>query len=134
MTPQNVPQLTQRVANLENAVADLMRNVAEQGTDIARVQSDVSSNTEMIRALAPLVSQLATVAEAQRNLKDAMTELRHDWRQDVKHFDEEIEKISVGQDRDQRDSRNFRRVLLGIGITAILSPVGTLIVALLNQP
>jgi hypothetical protein len=111
-----------------------MRNVAEQGTDIARVQSDVSSNTEMIRALAPLVSQLATVAEAQRNLKDAMNNLRLDWRQDVKHFDEEIEKISTGQDRDQRDSRNFRRVLLGIGVTAVLSPIGTLIVALLNQP
>jgi hypothetical protein len=87
----------------------------------------------MIRALAPLVSQLATVAEAQRNLKDAMTELRHDWRQDVKHFDQEIEKIATGQERDQQDSKNFRRMLYVTIVAAVLSPIGTLLVAVVSQ-
>lgn len=127
MTPDDVPRngTAERLSRLE-------RTVAAHGASIARIEGDVSNNTQMIRALAPLVSQLATVAEAQRNLKDAMIELRHDWRDDVKHFDEEIEKISSGQERDQRESRNFRRMLIGIGIAAILSPIGTLIVALLQ--
>jgi chromosome segregation ATPase len=128
MTPEDVPRngTAERLSRLE-------RTVASQGSDIARIQSDVSNNTQMIRALAPLVSQLATVAEAQRNLKDAMTELRHDWRQDVKHFDQEIEKIATGQERDQQDSKNFRRMLYVTIVAAVLSPIGTLLVAVVSQ-
>lgn len=138
MSPEDVPGPL--LPGFESRITQLERTVATHGTDIARIQSDVSNNTQMIRALAPLISQLATVAEAQRSLERAVDDLRKEWRDDVKHFDGEIEKlgdhldeeigkISAGQDRDKRDTKNFRYALYVAIVAAVLSPFGTLLVA-----
>lgn len=100
---------------------------------LSRVESDVSNLNHLIRAVAPLVGDFRELSVEQRNLTKAVDELKLEWRDDVRHFDAEIEKISAGQDRDQRDSRNFRRMIYGIGLAAILSPIGTLTVALLQS-
>lgn len=121
----------------------LERTVSDHAAVIARMQGDISSNTEMIRALAPIVAQLATVAEAQRNLKDAMIELRHDWRSDVKHFDEEIETLSrttkdqfnaltTNQQEDRRSWVNFQRLLWLTIISVFLTSGLGLLIAVLS--
>jgi septal ring factor EnvC (AmiA/AmiB activator) len=133
MTPEPRNGVESRLSQLERAVSNHGTAIANHGADIARIQSDVSNNTQMIRALAPLISQLATVAEAQRNLEQVVQSLRTEWREDVKHFDTEIEKVVDGQVTEQRDNRNYRRMLVGIGIAAVLSPIGTLVVAMVQN-
>lgn len=116
-------------------LARLERAVSQHGTDIARVDAQTSSNTELIRAMGPLVAQLATVAEAQRHLQSGVDDLKREWRDDVKHFDAEIEKITKGQQQEARDTQNYRRTLIGVGLAAALSPIGTIIVnIMLNKP
>ena len=110
---------------------DLERIVAQHGSDIARIQTETSANTEMIRALAPLVSQLATVAEAQRHLQSGFDDLKREWREDVKHFDLEVEKIRVGIDREERDSTMYRRSIVAVCVAAMLSPICTVVVSLI---
>jgi predicted nucleic acid-binding Zn-ribbon protein len=128
--PPDVPNggLSERLARLE-------RTVSQYGTDIARIEAQVSSNTELIRAMGPLVSQLATVMAEQRHLQMGIDDLKREWRDDVRHFDTEIEKITEGQAQEARDSRSYRRTLTSVGIAAILSPVFTVVINILfNKP
>lgn len=85
--------------------------------------------------MGPLVAQLATVSEAQRHLQAGVDELKREWRSDVQHFDDEIEKITKGQEQEARDSQLYRRTLVGVALAAVLSPVCSIIIAVLaNAP
>jgi hypothetical protein len=99
-----------RLGRLETAVARL-----EQRTD------DLSTD---VRTLTPLIVAVAEVkiTVSQIQLDGASTRAA-------------VEALKTSIDQRQmdasRDSKNFRRTLVGIGIAAVLSPVGTLVVTLL---
>lgn len=101
-----------RVGVLERTVAKLEQRYEDLAIDV--------------RALSPLIIATAEMRMQIGHLEAEMAELIRTSQ------DAEKTRQKEREDR-QRDDRNFRRTLVGIGIAAILSPIGTLVVALLSQ-
>ena len=96
---------------------------------IARVEADISHHDHMIRALAALPAQLATVTEAQANLTRAVGELKATLQETRAHFDEEVGKLSkrLEEMEDDRVTR-FRWLVgvLGVAAMIVLTTLGLL--------
>jgi uncharacterized protein YoxC len=96
-----------RLGRLETAVARL-----EQRTD------DLSTD---VRTLTPLVIKVAeigvTIAQVQTETHAIKT------------------AIEARRENERKDARSLRNILVGVGVTAFLSPIGAIIVAVVvNRP
>jgi hypothetical protein len=118
-----------RLGRLETAVARLEQRTDDLATDV--------------RTLAPLVVAVAevklTISQVQREQTDvhrAVEAISQRLDQEARDRAAEREKRTQGdkerRTEERRDSRNFRRTLIGIGIAAVLSPVATLVITLVS--
>lgn len=101
---------------------------------MARLEQRTDDLATDVRTLAPLVVAVAEVKLAishvemdARDTRQAIDGLKTELKQreEQREKDEKERRVS-----EQRDSRNFRRTLIGIAIAAVLSPIGTIIVAI----
>lgn len=108
---------------------------------MARLEQRTDDLATDVRTLAPLVVAVAevklTISQVQREQGDVhkmVEEINRRLDQEAKdRMSERDSRRREEQDRrveERRDSRNFRRTLIGIGIAAVLSPIGTLIITL----
>lgn len=112
-----------RLGRLETAVARL-----EQRTD--GLSTDVRTLTPLVVAVAEIKLTIVQIQGDMRSTNGAMDGI-------VNRMDREAEARRKGQEEramnEQRDSRNFKRTLIGVGIAAVLSPLGTLIIAAIQS-
>lgn len=99
-----------RLGRLETAVARL-----EQRTD------DLSTD---VRTLAPLIVEVAKI-------QVAMSQIQVEARSTHQAVDDLKRSIEKRREDERKDSKSFRLLLLGIGLTALLSPFGGVMVALI---
>lgn len=99
----------------------------------ARMEQQLDDLKTDVRVMAPLTVQMAEL----RIHMDQVNREVHECHESVillRRESETSEKERQNKRSEElRDTRNFRRTLVGIGIAAMLSPVGTLIVALASQ-
>ena len=99
-----------RLGRLETAVARL-----EQRTD--DLSTDVRTLTPLIVQVAEIKITIAQVQAESRATHDAVDALK---------------RLIEGRREDERkDSRSFRNLLIGVGVAALLSPFGGVMVALI---
>ena len=112
-----------RLGRLETAVARL-----EQRTD------DLSTD---VRALTPLIVEVAKIQVAMGQIQMETRSTASSVVEVVHRMDREAEERRKGQEErvvnERRDSRNFKRTLIGVGVAAVLSPLGTLVIAALQS-
>jgi outer membrane murein-binding lipoprotein Lpp len=112
-----------RLGRLETAVARL-----EQRTD------DLSTD---VRTLTPLIVQVAEIKITMAQVQAEAHSTNEAVGRIVARMDREVEERQRGQEKrredERRDSKNYRRTLIGIGIAAVLSPIGTLAIALIER-
>lgn len=101
-----------RVRNLET-------NDRQHAVDIAGLQSDVKNQGELVRAVAPVVHDLATVRGLANDNKDAIRDLR-----------DEVEEDRRERQKDSDDRRRFNvatAVSVAVAVIALAGVVLTLI-------
>lgn len=86
--------------DIPHRVRNLEESRARHGEDIAGLKSDVKNQGDLVRAVAPLVGDLATVRGVANDAKASVESLRED-------FDEE-RKAAV---KDREDRRRFNLTL-----------------------
>src|SRR4051812_30689974 len=99
-----------RLGRLETAVARL-----EQRTD--DLSTDVRTLTPLLVQVAEIKITIAQVQTQSRATLDAVDSLRN--------------AIDQRRETERKDSRSLRNLLIGVGLAALLSPFGGVMVALL---
>lgn len=112
-----------RLGRLETAVARL-----EQRTD------DLSTD---VRTLTPLIVEVAKIQVGMAQIQVELHATAQAVAEVPRRLDREAEARRKGQEEravnEQRDSRNFKRTMIGVGIAAVLSPLGTLVIAAIQS-
>lgn len=108
-----------RLGRLETAVARLEQRTDDLATDV--------------RTLAPLVVAVAEVKIAISHVEAESRSLRTLIEGINRKMDEDTKERIERQTAANRDSRNFRNTMIGVGVAAILSPLGTLLITVLLQ-
>lgn len=98
-----------RVGVLERIVAKLEQRFDDMAVDVRALSPLIIASAEMRIQLNHLEVEIAALERAIKETERTRNEERETRR---------------------RDDRNFRKTLVGIGVAAILSPIGTLLVAL----
>lgn len=119
------PDQAERIARLETSMADVRSEQARQGADMASFRRELGSLRDLVQTLVPIAKDTAV-------LREQVGSLEGDVGRVESKFDKRWERLEQSQTDAARDSRTFRRTFIGIGVAAVLSPIGTLIVALLQ--
>lgn len=118
MTPEELREdLASRVRALEASMADVQ---SEQ----AATRSDVASLRQLVQNLVPVSERTAVLVVEVAGVKDDVSRVE-------KKFDERWRNLEAAQTDARKDSRSLRNILIGVGVAAVLSPFGGVMVALI---
>ncbi len=106
-----------RLGRLETAVAKLEQRTEDLSTDV--------------RTLTPLVVAVAEVKLAVSHVESESRATKASIDAVHRRLDDDNKDRKRRQEEAAKDSRSLRNILVGVGVTAVLSPIGGIIVALL---
>lgn len=104
-------------------MADVRSEQARQGADIASFRRELGSLRDLVQTLVPVAKDTAVLREQVDRVETDVA------RVEVK-FDKRWDRLEGAQTDARKDSRSLRNILIGVGVAAVLSPIGGVIVAL----
>lgn len=117
------PDQAERIARLEVSMADVRSEQARQGADLAGFRRELGSLRDLVQTLVPIAKDTAV-------LREQVDRVETDVARVETKFDKSWERLEQSQEGARKDSRSLRNILIGVGIAAVLSPIGGVIVAL----
>lgn len=100
-------------------------------TSVARLEQRTDDLATDVRTLAPLVVAVAEVKLAITHVEAESRGTRSSIEAVHRRLDDDEKDRKRRQEEASKDSRSLRNILIGVGLAAILSPIGGIIVALL---
>lgn len=92
-------------------------------TAVARLEARTDDLSTDVRTLTPLIVQVAEI-------KITMNQVQAEAHATKDAVDQLTKTIERRRDDERKDSRSLRNILIGVGVAAVLSPVGGIMVAL----
>jgi hypothetical protein len=117
------PDQADRIARLEANVADIAVQQASQGADTASLRRELGSLRDLVQTLVPVAADVAV-------MREKMGQLEQDVQRVERKFDGRWDKLEGAQTDARKDSRSLRNILIGVGVAAVLSPIGGILAAL----
>lgn len=104
-------------------MADVRSEQARQGADIASFRRELGSLRDLVQTLVPVAKDVAV-------LREQVDQLDEDVGRVEAKFDKRWDQLETAQVDARKDSRSLRNILIGVGVAAVLSPIGGVLVAL----
>lgn len=105
-------------------MADVRSEQAGMRSDIAGFRRELGSLRDLVQTLVPIGKDTAVLREQVDRVEQDVT------RVEVK-FDKRWDRLESAQESNRKDSRSLRNLLIGVGVAAVLSPIGGIAVALI---
>jgi uncharacterized coiled-coil protein SlyX len=91
-------------------------------TSFARLEQRVSNHEQRLDRMAELAERIATLSANVAGLDEDVARVEG-------KFDKRWERLEASQENARKDSRSLRNILIGVGIAAVLSPLGAFLFA-----
>lgn len=127
MTPEELRQdLAERVRALEASMAEVRSEQASSRAELAAMRREIGDVRQLVQALVPIGERTAVLLEQIDRVESDVTRVEG-------KFDKRWDRLESAQLDARKDSRSLRNLLIGVGIAAVLSPLGGLFVALVAE-
>jgi hypothetical protein len=103
-------------------MSEVQSEQAASRTEMAAMRREIGDLRSLIQALIPVSERTAVLVEQVDRVESDVS------RVEVK-FDKRWDKLETAQEASRKDSRGLRNLLIGVGVAAVLSPIGGILVA-----
>jgi hypothetical protein len=105
--------------------------MADVRTEQAGMRSDLSGTRRELASLRDLVQTLVPIGKDTAVLREQVDRVETDVGRVETKFDKRWDRLEESQESNRKDSRGLRNLLIGVGVAAVLSPIGGIVVALI---
>lgn len=96
--------------------------MAQMRADMSGIAKEVENLGILVRNLTPLNERTAALAETVRGIESDVNRVEQ-------KFDKRWDRLEASQESARKDSRSLRNLLIGVGVAAVLSPLGAFLFA-----